>query len=264
MLQPGWGWGEMSAVLSEFATLSAALAAVWASIIVLRRLWRATVGSRNNQRRIIDRLFPGAHLRYLENLLGPPTLIGRRDATGSVRRYRLLDCWISAGYKHGASEWISITVTDAKFVPRTDRFTRGLIDVRLGRDSFVTATKWWPVGTGEGSIGQKEQLYVESNPGPTAHRSQKAMLGYTNLGVGTLGHEGDIHSPKFLRDRTTVNSIAVSKPFGELPTHAFLSWQEAQIVPLGRRRRVQEVKSAMRVRFLLARARRTQRHESDH
>lgn len=210
----GSTWNSVFELVSAAAALAALLGAGWGLIQVCRRIWRASIGSRRHQRRLIGRLFPGAHRTYIEGLLGPPTLVARRGNDSSVRRYRLPDCWISVGYRAGAAEWVSVTVTDRRFSVRTRDLTQGLIDVRLGRDSFEKATTWFHERGGNGlSIGQKEQSYVELCDGPTAHRSQKALLAYTNLGSGVLRHDGPLMSPKVIRDRTTITSFCNCEAF---------------------------------------------------
>ena len=114
-------------------------------------------------------------------------------------------------------------ITDTKFVFRTKRFTLGLIDIRLGRDCFDKASG--PFRPTPVSIGQKEQ-----------RRSHEAVLGYTDLGFGNLDVEGELPWPaKVVGEKTTVNSLAIARPFGELPSEALLGWQEVQAVPLGGR-----------------------------
>ena len=125
-------------------------------------------------------------------------------------------------------------ITDTKFVFRTKRFTLGLIDIRLGRDCFDKASG--PFRPTPVSIGQKEQRYVEVCDGPTTFRSHEAVLGYTDLGFGNLDVEGELPWPaKVVGEKTTVNSLAIARPFGELPSEALLGWQEVQAVPLGGR-----------------------------
>ena len=64
---------------------------------------------------------------------------------------------------------------------------------------------------------------MEVCDGPTAFRSQKAILGYTNLGVGNLVVEGELPwSAKVLREKTTINSLAIARPFGDLPEDVLL------------------------------------------
>ena len=152
-----WPWDEQTITLlfaaAAIAQLVAVAAVIWAALKGLHRVWNKTVGARRNQRRLLNRLFPGANLEYVEANLGPAALISHTRA-GTIRRYRLLDCWVSVGETNGATDWISITITDPKFVFRTKRHTRGLIDIRLGRDCFDKASGFFrptPV-----SIGQKE------------------------------------------------------------------------------------------------------------
>jgi hypothetical protein len=220
------------------AAAIAAILAIWPLLNSgVRRVWNKTVGARRNQRRLIDRLFPGANLEYADATLGPAALISHTPA-GTIRRYRLRDCWVSVGENHGAAEWVSVTITEAKFVLRTKRHTNGLIDIRLGRDFFDKASDWFGPAA-DVILGQKEQHYVEEVcNGSTQHRSQKAVLGYTSLGVGNLAFEGKPWSVKVLREKTTINSLAIARPFGDLPEDVFLGSQEVQAVPLGRRRAI--------------------------
>ncbi len=47
----------------------------------------------------------------LVSVITPPAF-----AASMNRCYRLLDCWVSIGEEGGAAAWISITVTDPRFV----------------------------------------------------------------------------------------------------------------------------------------------------
>jgi hypothetical protein len=232
-----WPWDkdQTLTLLYVAAAIATVAVVIWAPLRGLRRVWKETVGARHNQRRLINRLFPGANLEYVEAMLGPAALISH-TRVGTIRRYRLLDCWISVGENHGAAEWVSVTITDPKFVFRTKRHTNGLIDIRLGSDCFDKAGDWYRPASKSANIGQKEQSYVEVEDGSTAHRSQKAILGYTNAGVGELSTQGDPTSATVRRDKTTINTLAIARPFGELPEEALLGSQEVQAVPLGRRR----------------------------
>jgi hypothetical protein len=69
-----------------------------------------------------------------------------------------------------------------------------------------------------------------------SHRSQKAVLGYTSLGVGNLAFEGKPWSAKVLREKTTINSLAIARHFGDLSEDVLLGPHEVQAVPLGRKR----------------------------
>jgi hypothetical protein len=155
--------------------------------------------------------------------------------------------------KHGAEEWISINITDPRFVFRTKRHTQGLIDVRLGRDCFDKAGIWFGSGSGRPSVGQKGQSYKEVCDGPTAHRSQKAVLGHTSLGVGNLAIQGDPHFWDGPARGTTINSLAMARPFGDLPGDVLLGWQEVQAVPLGRRRALASLVARVQLRIRLKR-----------
>lgn len=250
----GWPWDleQTATVLSVVGGIAAVAAALWGLLKGLHLVWNRTVGARRSQRRLVARLFPGANLEYVDAVLGPATLITHTQSGRAVFRYRLLDCWVSVGEEQGAAEWISITVTDPAFILRTDRFTEGLVDVRLGRDCFDKAGRWF--GSGVVSIGQKEQSYVERNDGPTAQRSQKSLLGYTRIGVGNLEVKGDIlNSPTVVREETTINTLAIARPFGDLPSEALLGFQEVQHVPLGRRRPLSHYVQNMQTKRLLRR-----------
>lgn len=227
-------FGEM---LSFAVTLAAVLGLLWTGVKFIGRLWETSLGVRLLQTRTLNSLFPGANIHYVERLLGPPTLVSREDSKESVRRYRLPDCWVSIGVANNAAHWMSVTVTDSKFRFRTNQFTQGLVDLLLGHDSFdkVSEIGWFQHEEFDGPPGQKEQTFTELCDGPTAVRSQKMVVGYTNLGAGRLSLAGDLMSPTLIRDETTVNSLAVGKPFAELPDDVFLGWQEAQVVPPGRK-----------------------------
>jgi hypothetical protein len=153
----------------------------------------------------------------------------------------------------GAAEWLSITVTDTRFVLRTKRLTRDLIDIRLGRDYFDKAGSCFKSPTSSASIGQKEQSYMEVCDGPTAYGSQKAILGHSSIGVGKLATQGDLTSPTIIREKTTINSLAIARPFGDLAEDVLLGEQEVQSVPLGRRRPLTSLVSVLRRRLLMAR-----------
>jgi len=232
---------ELYIVISTAAALTVVLGALWEIRKLARRLWNDTIGSRRKQQRILNGLFPSANIQYIEELLGYATLVSRSDSSGSVRRYRLPDCWVSAGVEKDAVNWISVTVTDPKFVFRTNQLTQGLLSIRLGRDCFDKIDSDWfqrRNGVG-GSIGQREWSYVEYSDGPTAHRSQKMIVAHIRVGVGQLATEGDPMSPTFVRESTTVNSFAVGRPFADLlPNDVLPEFQEVQVVPLGRQRRI--------------------------
>lgn len=221
--------------LSTAAAFAAVFGALWAILKLVGRTWRQTFGARWSQRRLLNQLFPGGNVQYIEQLLGTATLVTRTGPGTEVRRYRLLDCWVSVGVVDDSVKWVSITVTDHRFSFRTNRFTMGLVDIRLGKDCFIQLDKAWsePV---EASIGNREQRYIEATPGVGARRFQKTLAAYTNLGTGKADYVGDYTSPTFVRERTTINSLAIASPFADLTPDCLLGRQEAQVIPLGRRR----------------------------
>jgi hypothetical protein len=230
---------ELYIVVTTAAAFTVVLGALWELRKLARHIWNGTIGSRRHQQRILNRLFPSANIQYVEKeLLGCATLVSRSDSSSSIRRYRLPDCWISVGVEKDTVNWISVTVTDPKFVFRTNQLTQGLLSIRLGHDCFDKVTAGFGPCNGVGaSIGQKEWSYIESSGGATADRSQKMIVAHTRVGVGQLAVVGDSMSPIVVRENTTVNSLAIGRPFADLPRDVLPEFQEVQVVPLGRQRR---------------------------
>jgi hypothetical protein len=250
-------WTGFLDTVAFVATAGGALAVAWGLLKLIADAWNATVGLRKRQRRQLNALFPGAHTQYVEGLLGYPTLVSHEEGQQSVRRFRLPDCWVSVGVTGSTIDWMSVTVTDPKFKFRTKGFTRGLLDLRLGHDRFDNVDSWFFPDECGPVLGQKEQRYIERTTGTTVQRSQQMACAYTNLGVGELRVDGDLNSPTLIRRKTTVNSLAISKPFADLPRdRIFLGRQEAQVVPLGRKRLIRGLVMAVQTRWRLARAQR--------
>jgi hypothetical protein len=134
-------WDVLSLGLGIGASAAAVAAALWGLWKLGRQVWDRTVGRRTAQAATLDQLACTVSRAYVENLLGAPRFIGRPDLHREARSYQLPGGWVVIEYKDDAVNLLSITITDASMWYRTGGMTLGVIDLKLGHDTFAQANE---------------------------------------------------------------------------------------------------------------------------
>lgn len=136
------GWHVLQLGLSIGASAAAVVVATWGLLKLGQRLWNSTFGRRNAQAAILDQLACTVSLAYVENLLGVPQFITPGSADRLEERfYPLPGGWVGVRFKGDTVHLFSITITDSNLWYRTGGMTLGVIDVKLGHDTFAKASE---------------------------------------------------------------------------------------------------------------------------
>lgn len=214
------GWHTLQLGLSIGASSAAVIAAIWGLWRLGRLWWNATFGRRNAQAAILDQLACTVSMAYVENLLGVPRFI-----VGDERFYNLPGGWVGVRYQNDAVNLLSITITDSSLWYRTGGMTLGMINVKLGSDSFAAET----TGRFDGQevwIGNKQAGYFRHyHFGGAGGGGQHFWLSYNASGAGEYGAGfsgryssgiyGD-HGTAPDPARITANTLTILSPFGSL------------------------------------------------
>src|SRR6478735_3900008 len=134
------GWDLLSLGLGIGSSAAAVAAALWGLWKLGRRLWNHTIGLRRAQAAVLDQLACTVSRAYVESLLGAPRFIPNPHARLEERIYRLPGAWVAIQFKGDAVNLFSITITDADMWYRTTGITLGVIDLKLGYDTFAQAS----------------------------------------------------------------------------------------------------------------------------
>lgn len=206
------------------------LTALWAFRQVIRRRWDATVGRRRAQAGVLDQIVCTTSLEFVESLLGVPQFI-RHDGDYEQRIYRLPGSWVTVEPVDGAVRVFTITITDPKMSYKTKGTTFGVVDVRLGKDTFDKAA---PSHSEEFSIGARHATFVRHYEANNPSGFQQYWLAYNQVGAGNIDGQGyasgiyaAVHSDQAARndDHTignapdpaaiTANTLTVLSPEGD-------------------------------------------------
>jgi hypothetical protein len=138
MAQNPTGWNVLSLGLSIGASAAAIIGALWGLWLLGRRWWDRSFGKRHAQARILDHLACSVSMTYIESLLGAPLFITHPHGDESEERiYRLPGAWVAIQPKSIGIQSFSITITDPKMYYDISEMTRGVLPVKLGKDSFA-------------------------------------------------------------------------------------------------------------------------------
>lgn len=219
------GWHTLQLGLSIGASAAAMISAVWAIWQLGRRAWNHTVGRRRAQAAILDQLACTVSRDYVEKLLGPPRFIGRPDLHHEAHSYSLPGGWAVIEYDNDAVQLLSITITDSKMWYRTGGMTLGVIDVKLGYDSFAVAS---PRFDGQHVwIGNKQAGYHQHYcHGGAGGNHQNFWLSYNAVGASrsdSFGIAGPYSSGIYGNEGTapdlaniTANTLTILSPFASV------------------------------------------------
>ncbi|HEX7429256.1 MAG TPA: ETEC_3214 domain-containing protein, partial [Mycobacterium sp.] len=108
------------------------------TLAVARRWWDRSFGRRHAQARILDQLSCSVSMVFIESQLGVPLFITHPYGDEREERiYRLSGAWVAIQPKHGAVHLFSITITDPKMYYDISDMTRGVLKLKLGKDTFA-------------------------------------------------------------------------------------------------------------------------------
>jgi hypothetical protein len=153
------------------------------------RLWKRTIGRRRAQSEILDQICCTSSLAFVESKIGVPQFI-MHDGGYEQRFYRLPGAWVTIEPVNEAVRaftiTITITITDPSMYYETRGMTFGLVDLRLGKDTFAKAQR----GDDEQfAIGARHSTYVRHYVSNNPNGFQEYWLAYSMIGAGTVGGE---------------------------------------------------------------------------
>ena len=131
-------WDVVSLGLGIGASAAAVIGAAWGLWLLARRWWDRSFGRRHAQARILDQLSCSVSMVFIESRLGVPLFITHPYGDEREERiYRLSGAWVAIQPKHGAVHLFSITITDPKMYYDISDMTRGVLKLKLGKDTFA-------------------------------------------------------------------------------------------------------------------------------
>jgi hypothetical protein len=226
--QPGL-WHAVTTGLSAAAGAVALITALWAFRLVARRWWSRSVGRRRAQTAILDQIVCTSSLAFVESKLGVPQFI-RHDDDYEQRIYRLPGAWVTVEPVDSAVRAFTITITDANMYYETKGLTFGVVNVRLGKDTFDEAAQSL---SEELAIGARHATYVRHYDSNNPGGFQQYWLAYNEVGAGTIAgkqYASGIYAASYTAearndDRTygtppdpaeiTANTLTVLSPEGD-------------------------------------------------
>jgi hypothetical protein len=188
--------------LADIVSLAAAVVAIGGAALGLcrgaRKIYRRTVGSRQDLARRLNQLGAGVTARWVEERFGTPAFVralqwheGRRaGATIPARElvYREKHAWLQVIVnEHDAVLRFSVTVTDPRFRFSTWSLTNYQLKVRLGRSSFAAIGARVPAGRSL-RIGAHTREYAEAYWGANPGNYQWFVLSHNDVGTGAFDH----------------------------------------------------------------------------
>lgn len=216
------GWHVLQLGLSIGASAAAVVGATWGLWRLGKGWWDRTIGRRRAQASILNGLACGMSLDYAETKLGIPQFITRpyQACAAEERIYRLPGAWVCIQAKGGAISLLSITITDSKMWYATGGITLGVIDLELGKDTFVKApesdsVELWYGAHNAGYI----RHYYGANPGGY----QDYWLSHNEVGAGELNVSAENYATGIFGDTggtppntssITANTLTVLAPDG--------------------------------------------------
>lgn len=223
--QPGF-WDSVSTGVSIAAGAVALIAAIWAFAFVARRWWNRSVGRRRAQSSVLDQIVCTSSLTFVESKLGVPQFI-RDDGGYEQRFYRLRGAWVTVEPVGGAVRAFTITITDARMYYETKGVTFGVVDLRLGKDTFAKAR---PAAGSELAVGARHTTYVRHYESNNPSGFQQYWLAHNIVGAGFIDgapHASGIYAAGYTAEakcadgsmgpppiprRITANSLTVLSP----------------------------------------------------
>jgi hypothetical protein len=134
---------SVSNTLAVAASVAAIIAAAYGLWSFIRRVWRATFGSRQYQQRTVNKLACGQDRDYVLAILGTPVFQENAPTTGfgqvEVLRFWMGDCWASVGFREGSVIAFSVTPMRPSFKFRTRVLALESLPLRLGSSHFCDA-----------------------------------------------------------------------------------------------------------------------------
>jgi hypothetical protein len=218
------GWDVLSLGLGVGSSAAAVTAALWGVWKLSRRVWDHTIGRRRAQAAILDQLACTVSQAYIESLLGVPRFIANPGADLEERIYRLPGAWVAIQFKGTAVHLFSITITDADMWYRTGGMTLGVIDLKLGQDTFALAREGFD---GEQLwIGNRQAGYYRHyHFGGAGGGHQHFWLSFNAVGAGNFDRVAGPFSSGIYGDqgdtvpdstKITANTLTILSPFGSI------------------------------------------------
>jgi hypothetical protein len=160
-----------------------------AAVVIGRASWAgllATIGSRWQTSRRINRLACGMTLSYVESLFGVAALARAQPEVNLTEHvfytpHAFVQVLIDAD---DVVVRFSITVTDDRFRFRTRDLTFDLVQLRLGKSRFASLDRL-PSDGYQVSLGARRFSYVEAHSFGNPGAYQQYLLAYNDSGIGT-------------------------------------------------------------------------------
>lgn len=210
----------MSAILAGVQFGAATVAVVGGAAAAYRfgaRRWRQTIGRRRAQAEILDQLCCTSSVAFVESKLGVPQFI-RHDGGYEQRFYRLPGAWITIEPIDDAVRAFTITITDAGMYYETKGLTFGVVDVRLGVDTFANTRCW---DAAELAIGARHATYVQHYGANNPSGFQEYWLAHNMTGAGQIG--GERYASGFYTDGYNKDYLNPEGTFGSAPDLAAIT-----------------------------------------
>jgi hypothetical protein len=137
------------------------------------------------QSAILDQIVCTSSLAFVESILGVPQFI-RHDDGYEDRIYRLSGAWVTVEPVDGAVRAFTITITDPDMYYKTKGMTFGVVDLRLGKDTFDKAQR---SPDEKLAIGARHATYVRHYQSNNPRGFQEYWLAHNVVGAGNISGE---------------------------------------------------------------------------
>ncbi|SDE22799.1 hypothetical protein SAMN04488581_3618 [Mycolicibacterium neoaurum] len=227
-------WSQLNNVLSAVVAATVIAGLFGATI---RFVWNPlfeSLGRRRAQATKLDRLACGSSIAFIETHFGAAQFITYENLR-EQRTYRLFGAWVMIEISDDRVIAYSITITDRRMWYRTDRLTRGFVDVKLGKDKFrqpdehCDGEQYWMAAY---RWGYARTYYIGRFGAYLRFILSHNMTGVGDFDVGNIAQAGELSSGAFSADfdqidvripatGITANTLTVIHP--EAPHQEFLS-----------------------------------------
>jgi hypothetical protein len=185
MNQNADAWVVLSLGLGIGASAAAVIGAAWGLWLLARRWWDRSFGRRHAQARVLDQLACSVSMTFIESQLGVPLFITHPGDGREERIYRLAGAWVAIQPERNAVQLFSITITDPKMYYDIGEMTRGVLKLKLGKDTFAhvsadyhdSESLWYGARLG----GYIRHYYLGNNSGYLHY-----WLSFNSVGAGVF------------------------------------------------------------------------------
>jgi hypothetical protein len=204
-------WHAVATGVTTAAAAVALIAAAWAFRAVARRWWDRSIGRRRAQSAILDQIVCTSSLEFIDSLLGVPQFI-TNDGNYRQRIYRLSGARVTVEHEGGAVTAFTITITDPRMYYETKGMTFGVIDLRLGKDTFDKARR---SADEEFRIGARHATYTRHYGSNNPSGFQEYWLAHNMVGAGIIGggdYASGVYADHYIPEAKGTDGIVGAPP----------------------------------------------------